>query len=207
MPKPQAELFYIWLKIAVYNQCSKFILFIFSVQRSFKKEVKRKKKPHKKETNNKTELLVRCWNITFARCCSENFPWKGNGEVRKVFQSYKLRWSRITTLHSRSFGLIYSAEVLVFPFVGAPGAHGARRQWLFPVLLRIEWADPKGTNMMAPGKWYSDLILLPASCRASTYPSLPSSENLMDIRPAKEGDLSMGCLGLHCSVWSWLSSV
>lgn len=50
--KWQAELFYIWLKIAMYYQHSQISLFIFSVQRSFKKEVKEKKEKKQK---------LNCW--------------------------------------------------------------------------------------------------------------------------------------------------
>lgn len=45
--KPQAELFYIQLKIAMYHQHSQVSLFIFNVKRYFKTEVEENKKTQK----------------------------------------------------------------------------------------------------------------------------------------------------------------
>lgn len=45
--EPQAEQFFLWLKIAMYHQCSQISLLIFSVQRYFLKRVEEKKKKKK----------------------------------------------------------------------------------------------------------------------------------------------------------------
>lgn len=108
--KWQAELFYIWLKIAMYYQHSQICLFIFSVQRSFKKEVKEKKEKKQK---------LNCWWDVEMQNLQDTAQKISNAEgmVRqeRFFQSYKLGQSRITALPSRGFSLICSAAVLFSP--------------------------------------------------------------------------------------------
>lgn len=42
--EPQAGQFFLWLKIAMYHQCSQFSLLIFSEEKYFKKRVEEEKK-------------------------------------------------------------------------------------------------------------------------------------------------------------------
>lgn len=128
--------------------------------------------------------MVRCWNAKFARHCSENFPCRRNGETREVFPVLQTGTKQNYCFAEQRFQSHLQCCGFALPSMGAPGVHGAHyiagSQWLSSVLLKVKRADHRGANMVAPGKWYSNLALLPTVGHQLTqvFPSVRTSRDV-----------------------------